>query len=117
MKSVVVLNNPQPAIITQAFVVANHDGDTVTVEIRRRFSVRIRGIDTPELKEKGGKEARDFVKSELPVNKEVTVVIPTNNPLNLMDVNSFGRIVGDVWYDGKNLKEELEKNGHIKNKS
>jgi len=40
-------------------------------------------------------------------NKDIFLFIPTNNPMKLMDFNSFERLVGEVYLDNINLGEML----------
>jgi micrococcal nuclease len=83
-------------------VIKVYDGDTITVAARLpmmnspiyRFSVRLNGIDTPELKGKcedereAAKNAKDTL-SELILNKQVT--------LKNVDTEKYGRILADVY--------------------
>ncbi len=96
--------------------VKNYDGDTITFNISylhpiigENISVRVNGIDTPEIKGRCEKEKIDarivktFVNSELKNAKTI----------DLVNINreKYFRILADVIYDGKNLKQELIKNG------
>lgn len=64
-----------------ATVVANHDADTVTVDIvagpladaTLRVPIRVLGINARELSQPGGKEARDYVTSILPTGTKVVL--------------------------------------------
>lgn len=93
----------------------NYDGDTVTMEIPNvpalfgeNIGVRIRGIDTPEIKGKApcekeaARNARRMVEAELKNAKRI----------DLVDVgrDKYFRILADVIVDGKNLGELLIKN-------
>jgi endonuclease YncB( thermonuclease family) len=100
--------NPEPSIITKVHFIKAVDPDTITVEIRRRFNLRLKGIDCYEKNTPEGKAGTQFVDSECSAAKECIAVIPTNDELQLMDIQSFNRIVGDFYYDGKNLKDELD---------
>ena len=90
------------------------DGDTIEFEIRRRFSVRLRDIDVPELKTKIGDEAKEFIENLFDVSNNIMIFIPTNCPEKLMDFNSFERIVADVYINKKNLTDILRKKGYEK---
>jgi endonuclease YncB( thermonuclease family) len=64
----------------RCYVVDVHDGDTIMVDIDlgqdmwiRRRSVRLIGIAARELREPGGKEARDFLASLLPTGTLVEI--------------------------------------------
>ena len=75
----------------------------------RTFDIRLLGIDTDELDDKRGPLIQKFVQDELSNAKTITVFIPANDSTKFMDFNSFGRVLGDVYYDGKSLREELIK--------
>jgi endonuclease YncB( thermonuclease family) len=93
-----------------------HDGDTIKVLITREFSIRIRGVDTPELSTPEGKQVQKIIMDKVMNAKEVIAFIPSNDPVNLMDINSFNRIVGDLYLDGESLRSFIEKEGLLKNK-
>lgn len=94
--------------------VRNYDGDTITFLVPnihpllgRDISVRVFGLDTPEIKTndycegKAAKRARDFVKEKL-----------TNAfRIDLQDVkrDKYFRILAKVNYDGRDLSEILLK--------
>lgn len=94
----------------------NYDGDTVTVTVPdslpifgKELSVRVKGVDTPELRAKVDCEktmaraARDFVKQELQSAQVIH--------LHEVERGKYFRIVADVIYDGKNLTNELLRRG------
>ena len=96
-----------------ATFVKAYDADTITVNLAcnipvfcEKISVRLRGIDTPELRTKNKCEkklalkARDFVRTEL-----------FAKTLQLGDVarGKYFRLVADVKYKSKDLKTELFK--------
>lgn len=97
--------------------VRNYDGDTITVDIDGwpsiigdDISIRVRGIDTPEIRGKCPKErdiaymVKRFVYLELVNAKSIMI----SNP----EKDKYFRILGDVEYDGKNLLDELIKRGY-----
>jgi micrococcal nuclease len=99
--------------------VDNYDGDTLTFDIPnihpyfgKNAKVRLHGIDAPELKPKDqtspcelewGRAAKRLVEVELKRAKRIDIT-------NLKGRDKYGRILGQVVYDGKNLKEVLLKN-------
>lgn len=98
--------------------VKNYDGDTITVDIPgvhtffgNNISVRVRGIDTPEIKGKTGCEkdwgrtAKKLVQSELKNAKRIDLQINYKNRLD-----KYGRLLANVIYDKKNLADVLVKN-------
>jgi endonuclease YncB( thermonuclease family) len=44
--------------------------------------------------------------------KTVKLFIPENHPVELMDINSFSRILGEIWVDGERLGDVLLREGH-----
>ena len=96
--------------VENGYIVKVYDGDTITIASKinglkdsplYRFSVRLNGIDTPELK--GGKNedektlaimARDFLSGKI-MHKQV----------ELRDVKTekYGRLLADVWFQGKSM--------------
>jgi endonuclease YncB( thermonuclease family) len=99
-------DNLQPFVpeITHGKIVRVYDGDTVTIAARIhiddeyiaklfRFSVRLRGIDTPEMKTKNATEkalaikARDVLSAQF-LNKMVL--------LENVDYDKYGRILADM---------------------
>ena len=97
-------------------VIKVYDADTITIASKLpydespmyRLSVRLNGIDTPEMKGKGvlddekeaAKLARDFV-SNLVLNKFVT--------LQNIESEKYGRILADVYIGNVHLNEILLK--------
>lgn len=78
------------------------DGDTVEVTITIPFRVRLLGVDVAEKNTELGKRALQFVSSFL--NKDCKVYVPINTK-NLLDATQLGRVLGQIWIDGKNLSE------------
>ena len=90
--------------ITSGHVIKVYDGDTITIASKMpyensqlfRFSVRLNGIDTPEIKSKDenekalAKKARDSL-SQLIMNKNIALKNVKNE--------KYGRILADVYLD------------------
>lgn len=102
----------EPGLMIPVEYVRTVDGDTIEVEIRRKFKVRLRDIDVEEKNTKKGAEATDFVETAMAFSNDILVFIPTNNPDKLMDITSFERIVGDIYLNGKLLQDILRKKGY-----
>ncbi len=96
--------------------VGNYDGDTITFRIQgvhpiigENIKVRIRGVNTPEIRGKCEKErllateARDFVARVLGKAKKIE--------LRNVARGKYFRIVADVFVDGRNLKVLLLERG------
>ena len=95
-----------------AVYVQNYDGDTVTFNlpglhpiIGEKISIRVNGIDTPEIRGKCEKEkydaqqVRDMVADILKDAEQIT--------LKNMERGKYFRIAADVFVDGENLSEVL----------
>lgn len=105
--------------ISGGIVIKVYDADTITIASKLpynesplyRLSVRLNGIDTPEMKGKGvtdeekeaAKTARDFV-SKLVLNKFVR--------LENIKSEKYGRILADVFVGDVHLNELLIKEGY-----
>ncbi|HXH30121.1 MAG TPA: thermonuclease family protein [Bacteriovoracaceae bacterium] len=99
--------------------IRNYDGDTLTFDLPGVHSffgegakVRVKGIDTPELKPRGeaapcetewGRVAKKLVEAELKTAKVIHLT-------GLSGLDKYGRILAQVEYDGKNLSDVLLKN-------
>ncbi len=95
--------------------IKNYDGDTVTFDIPQthplfgqKISVRVRSIDTPEINGKNpcekeaSRTARKLVNNLLKNAKRIDLLNPGRD--------KYFRILADVQYDGKDLKEIIKKN-------
>lgn len=102
--------NVDPGVILRVKVNRVIDGDTVEVEIKRTFHVRFRDFNAPELSDLEGNAYKEKLQKILSEAEEVVIYIPSNDDVRLMDVNSFNRIVADLFVDGINVVELLHKN-------
>lgn len=98
--------------ISEGKVVKVYDGDTITIATKLpydnspyyRFSVRLKGIDCPEIKTSNLYEkqcaliARDFL-HEILMDKIVV--------LKDVELEKYGRILADVYIDEQNVSELL----------
>lgn len=101
-----------------AIVLSIHDGDTMTLKIDmgRRIhiedSIRLYRINTPELSEVGGKEAREFLRQLCPVGLSVRVRTYKNKN------DKYGRWLGDVWLTHRDkelcVNDYMVTTGHAK---
>lgn len=94
---------PEPGLSTEVNYVRTVDGDTIEFEIVRTFKIRLRGINVYEGDTEKGEEATEYVDGKLCDAEDIIVFIPSNDPVKFLDINSFERIVGDVYVDGRNL--------------
>lgn len=89
-----------------------HDGDTFIAEIigvhpiiGKEISIRIKGIDTPEVTDK----RRDIKELALRARDYVAHRLQQAQVIELFDIqrDKYFRILADVYVDGVNLAEEL----------
>ena len=95
-----------------AIYIRNYDGDTITFNlpglhpiIGEKISVRVNGIDTPEIKGKCEKEKYDAQQAkEMVANilKDAEQIVLKN-----MKRGKYFRIAADVIVDGENLADML----------
>ena len=104
----------KPGYCTEVDYVRTIDGDTIEVELRRRFNIRVNNIDVPEKDTAEGFDAACFVEQLFSRANRILIHIDTGDSLKLMDINSFERIVADVEVDGKDLKDLLIAKGYFK---
>jgi len=95
------------------------DGDTIDVmldlgfDIKYKSRVRLFGIDTPEsrtsdkVEKKYGLLSKKFLKDALTKAKKVSIKTYKGD-----ETGKFGRILGDVFVDGKSVNMKLCKAGH-----
>lgn len=94
----------------------NYDADTITVDIPglhpllgKKMNIRVRGVDTPEIRTKNscekekGRHAKKLVRNLLKKAKRVD--------LENIERGKYFRVVADVIIDGKNLTDYLVRNG------
>ncbi len=80
------------------------DGDTIKVDGQ---SIRFALASAPELNKSGGTKARDFIDSICPVGS--TALVDEDDG---QTEGSYGRIIGVIYCNGKNLNEELIGSGN-----
>ena len=98
-------------------IISVYDGDTFRCNIKgyppiigENMSVRVRGIDTPEIRSKSDSlkilavEVRDYVKDKL-VKAEIIILKDVARP-------KYFRLLADVIIDGKDLGKELIDKGY-----
>jgi micrococcal nuclease len=95
--------------------IKNYDADTITVNIPgahplfgKNISIRVNGIDTPELRTKNSCEKKAGYKAKYFVEK----ILKKGKRIDLQNISrgKYFRVVADVIVDGKNLSEYLIKN-------
>lgn len=101
-------NNREKAVVNKVI-----DGDTIKVEFKagEYETIRLLLIDTPETvspnvpEQPFGKEASDFMKQTL--IKDTVIEIERG----IEERDKYGRLLAYVWKDGKNINEELLRQG------
>ncbi len=102
--------------IFEAKVLDVYDGDTITVALKigstyYKHKVRLYGLDTAEIKtrnqeeKKVGLEAKEFL-SNMVLNKLIEIRTPER------EEDKYGRILGSVYYTGKNVSDIMIENGY-----
>jgi len=103
--------------IENVVFIKNHDGDTLTVNIPgypdiigKEISIRVLGIDSPEIKGICDNEALLAVQAKRFVNEQLTGA----SKIDIVEVgrDKYFRIDGDVVYDGKSLRKEMLDRGY-----
>ena len=95
-------------------VISIYDGDTLRVNIDsfpdivgKNIRIRIKGIDTPEIKGKCQKEidlaimARDYLRNAINQSSQIE--------LRNIERGKYFRIVGELYIDGENISNNLIK--------
>ncbi len=95
------------------------DGDTIDVTLDMGFDilyqqrVRLFGIDTPESRTRDKEEkkygllSKYFLKDALSNGKKITIKTYKGD-----ETGKFGRILGDVWIDGKSINQTMCDKGY-----
>ena len=95
------------------------DGDTIDVmldlgfDIKYKSRVRLFGIDTPEsrtrdkVEKKYGLLSKKFLQEHIKKSKKVTIKTYKGD-----ETGKFGRILGDVFLDGKSVNSLMCTKGH-----
>lgn len=85
-------------------VIRVKDGDTIVIldSLYNQYTIRVADIDCPEYGQPFSKKAKQFVSKEI-YRKQVFVQVKSKD--------RYGRTIGYVFYDEKNLSEELLKKG------
>jgi endonuclease YncB( thermonuclease family) len=99
---------------TEVKVIRIVDGDTVEVEMVRRFNVRLTHPDGQFHTVDGSqndKDASEFLEKYIKNSPGVVLFIPANNPNKLMDVNSFNRILGELFYQQQRVTDVMLEKG------
>ena len=95
---------PASAEILEVFVYKVVDGDTFHFRDQDRvYRIRLSEIDTPEMNQPWGIEARSAL-----VSKVSNVLLK----VNVVDTDRYGRKVAKVWFGRQDINRELVREGH-----
>lgn len=98
-----------------AIIRSVHDGDSLRADVDCGFGVwisdmalRLNGLDAPELGKPGGIEARDFLRSLLPIGTQVTIRTHKDQ------TEKYGRMLAEIWTtpDLPTINADLISTGH-----
>jgi len=108
-------------------VIDIHDGDTLTVEVTRQITVRLKDCWAPETgmrngnrrithdERERGQQSRDELERLLnECGGVVTLFVPTTKDRSSIDAElalTFGRVVGEIWDEDLNIGDELVRRG------
>lgn len=112
-------NKVKPFIpqITEGVVVKVYDGDTITIVSALpfeeseyyRFSIRLLGIDSAEIKGKSEAEKAVAIKARDALSAKIL-----NHTITLRNVTTekYGRLLANIYLDGEWINDWMLKNGH-----
>ena len=99
-----LLGLPSLALAFTGQVMRISDGDTLSVWTdRREIKVRIYGIDTPERNQPWGREATRAL-AQMVEGQRIRV--------DEVDQDRWGRIVGRIFVEGRDIGREMVRQGH-----
>ena len=97
--------------VSRGRVIKVYDGDTITIATYvhdlpdlYRFSVRLNGIDCPEMKTKNESEK---AVAELAKQRLSNVIWGKDVELRGVQLEKYGRILAEVWFDGVSMNDML----------
>lgn len=100
----IVLSLPASAATVTGEVVSITDGDTIVLLVNReQIKIRLAEIDTPERGQPWGTRAKQAL-SERVFRKTVSV--------HVSDTDRYGRSIGKIWLDDRDINRELVAGGH-----
>ncbi|MCP4230679.1 MAG: hypothetical protein GY771_11120 [bacterium] len=101
-------------ISTIAFVYNVIDGDTIKVELdggNVKDIVRLIGINTPEKKQSGYDKAKEYLEERI-LGRFIWIETDIQERENEHYHND--RLLGYIWFDGKNINIEMVEKGYAK---
>ena len=97
-------NNNSVETVVSGKVIKVADGDTITIlnSEKKQIKIRLYGIDAPEKAQDFGKISKNYM-SELVAGKTIDVTV--------INIDRYGRSVGRIKIDDKEVAEEMLKEG------
>tara|TARA_B110000091_G_scaffold49715_1_gene54793 strand:+ start:10074 stop:10571 length:498 start_codon:yes stop_codon:yes gene_type:complete len=104
--------------ITQGVVIKVYDGDTITIastlpkstdKTLYRFSVRLNGIDTPEMKGSSEKEKELAKKAQVALSE---LLLHKNVRLEHLSNEKYGRLLADIYIDNIHVNQWMIKENY-----
>lgn len=98
--------------LKEGYVIKVYDGDTITIASKMpynnsplyRFSIRLRGIDTPELKSSTEEEKNSARKVQKILEEKL---LKKKVILNNIKLEKYGRVLADVYLDDLHINKWL----------
>ena len=122
------MKEPPRGWTTDVIIKKVYDGDTVIVEIKREVTVRLKNCWCSEIRTKNKEEkskgiaARNHLRKILFEGKnkdtgmieyvDAVLLIPADDENQLKDIFTFGRVLGHIFVDGKDVSEIMVESGH-----
>ena len=101
--------------ITEGYVIKVYDGDTITIQFKLpyrssplyKISVRLNGIDCPEMKSKNQVEKEC---AKIAKEKVSQLLLHQTVELKNLSMEKYGRLLAVVYFNGKNVNQWLVDN-------
>lgn len=109
--------SPPNGWTTDCKIVEVYDGDTVTVEIKRRVRVRLLGCWAPEIRTRDDQEKRQARASRehlkgLAEGMMAKLFVPAEDNEKAGDEWSLSRVLGHLWVGSKHLATAQTESGN-----
>jgi len=102
--------------ISTGSVIKVYDGDTITIATKMydllplyRFSVRLNGIDTPEIRTHNENEKKHAIIAKNALSEKILGKMIT---LKNISLEKYGRILADIYYENEHLNSWMIDQGY-----
>jgi len=107
--------------IKMGYVIKVYDGDTITIAVEfpfepnthYRFSVRLAGIDAPEIR---GKSEDEILAAQCAKDEMTRLVLNKTVLLENISFEKYGRLLADVYVNSQTNKERIHVNAYMLDK-